>query len=162
MGFIGDNCSECSHSLLSDICTSLAANLLMECELLTLQLFGANWIFVTLSGICDAIGCIKYGIDLEVVSVNCVANGVFGSEGSDCDANALLRICEFEFCNVGSCGANGRFNLCEGQFDCNMLVNFLVAFCLLVIRYFIESRIFEIVATTKCSSYVEIFLALAY
>ena len=129
MGFIGDNCSECSHSLLSDICTSLAANLLMECELLTLQLFGANWNFVTLSGICDAIGCVKYGLDLEVVSVNCVANGVFGSEGSDCDANALLRIFELEFCNAGSWGANGRFNLCEGQFDFNMLLNLIVAFC---------------------------------
>ena len=111
MGFIWDNCSKCSHSLLSDICTSLAAILLMKCELLTLQLFGANWNFVTLSGICDAIGCIKCGLDLEVVGVNCVPNGVFGSKGSDCDANALLRICEFECCNVGNCGANGRFNL---------------------------------------------------
>ena len=74
----------------------------MECELLTLQLFGANWIVVTLSGICDAIGCVKYGLDLEVVSVNCVANGVFGSEGSGCDANDLLRICELGVCNVGS------------------------------------------------------------
>ena len=117
----------------------------MECELLTLQLIGANWNVVTLSGICDAIGCVKYGLDLEVVSVNCVANGVFGSEGSDCDANVLFRICELNVCNVGSCGANGRFNLCEGQFDFSMLLNFLVAFCLLIIRYFIELRIFEIV-----------------
>ena len=129
MGFIGDNCSECSHSLLSDICTSFAANLLMECELLTLQLFGANCNFVTLSGICDANGCLKCGLILELVSGNCVANGVFGGEGSDCDANALLRICELVFSYVGSCGAKGRFNMCEGKFDFDMLLNFFVAFC---------------------------------
>ena len=83
----------------------------MECELSTLQLFGANWNFVTLSGICDEIGCIKFGLDLEVIGINCVANGVFDSKESECDANALLRICEFECCNVGNCGANGRFYL---------------------------------------------------
>ena len=114
----------------------------MDCELLTLQLFGANWNFVTLSGICDAIGCVKYGLDLEVVSVNCIANGVFGSEGKDNDANVLLRTRELDIGNVSSCSANGRFNLCYGQFDFSMLLNFLVAFCLLIIRYFIESRVF--------------------
>ena len=162
MGFIGDYCSECSHSLLSDICTSFAAHLLMECELLTLQLFGANCNFVTLSGICDANGCLKCGLILELVSGNCVANGVVGGERSDCDAKALWRSCELVFSNLGSCGANGRLNLCEGKFDFNMLLNFLVAFCLFVIRCFIESRIFDIVATTKCSSYADILLALAY
>ena len=107
----------------------------MECKLFTLQLFGANWNFVTSSGNCDTNGCLKYGLDLDLVSVNCVSNGVFGSKGSDCDANTFLRICELVLCNVGSCGANGRFNLCQGQFDFTMLLNFLVAFCLFVIRY---------------------------
>ena len=81
MGFVGYNCSVCSHSLLSDICTSFAANLLMECELLTLQLFGANCDFITLGDICDANGCFKYGLILELVSVNCVTNGAFSGEG---------------------------------------------------------------------------------
>ena len=161
MGFIGYNCSECSHSLLSDICTSFAANLLMECKLLTLQLFGANCNLVTLSGICDANVCLKCGLILELVSVNCVANGAFSGKGGDCDANASLRNCELVISNVCDCGANGRFNMCEGKCDFNMLLSFLVAFCLFVIRCFMESRIFDIVATTKCSSYVDIFLALA-
>ena len=115
--------------------------------------------YVILNGISDANVCLKCGLILELVSGNCVANGVLGG---NCDANALLRICELVFSNVGSCGADGRFNLCEGKFDFYMSLNFLVAFCLFVIRCFIESRIFDIVATTKCSSYVDIFLALAY
>ena len=58
-------------------------------------------------------------------------------------------------------GANGCVTFSEGKFDVNMFLNFLVAVCLLVIKCFIELRILEIVATTKCSSYVDIFLALA-
>ena len=82
MGFIGYNCSECSHSLLSEICTSFAANVLMECELLTIQLFGANCDFIILRGICDASGCFRCGLNLEFDSVNCDANGTFVCEGS--------------------------------------------------------------------------------
>ena len=89
---------------------------------INLTVIGGNWNFVTLSGICDANGCFKYGLNLELVSVNCVKNGVFCCKGNDCDANAFLRICELVLCNVGSCGANGRFNLCEGPFDFNRLI----------------------------------------
>ena len=137
MGFIGYNCSECSHSLLSDICTSFATNLLMECENLTLLLFGANCSFVTLSGICDANGCFECGLILELVSVKCVANGAFSGEGSDCDAIASSRICELVLSNVCNCGANGRFNLCEGKCDFSMLVTFLVVF------WFICNQVFH-------------------
>ena len=42
-----------------------------------------------------------------------------------------------------------------------MLLNFFMVFCLFLIRFFIELRILDMVATTKFSSYVDIFLALA-
>ena len=77
MGFIGYNCSECSHSLLSNICTSFAANSLMECELFTLQLFGTNCDFLTSRGVCDANGGFKCGLTIEFDSVNCDANRTF-------------------------------------------------------------------------------------
>ena len=77
MGFIGYNCSEFSHSSLSDICTSLAVILLIECELFTLQLFSTNYDLLTLRGICDANGEFKCGLIVEFESVNCDTNGSF-------------------------------------------------------------------------------------
>ena len=62
MGFIGFICSECSHSLLYDICTAFAANLLMECELFVLWLLGANCDFLILRGVCNANGIFKCGL----------------------------------------------------------------------------------------------------
>ena len=117
MGCNGDNCSDCSHSLLSDFCTSFVANFLMEGELLTLRLFSANCNLVTLSGICDANGCLNCEIILDLGSVNCSANGVFIGEGVKCNANAFLKLGELSFSNVGNRGANGCFNLCEGEID---------------------------------------------
>ena len=152
MGCNGDNCSDRSHSLLSDFCSSFAANLFMECELLTLRLFSANCNLVTLSGICDANGCLNCELILDFGSVNCGANGVFIGEGVNCNENVSLQLGELSFSNVGNRGANGCFILCEGKFDFKILLNFVVAFCLFIIRDFIESRIFEVVATTKCSS----------
>ena len=124
MGCNGDNCSDCSHSLLSDICTSFAVNLLMECELLTLRLFSANCNFVTLSGICDANGCSECELILELGSVNCGTNGVFNGEVVNCDANASLQLGELTLSDVGNRGANGRFNICTVKFDFKMLLNF--------------------------------------
>ena len=94
-------------------------------------------------------------------SVNCGTNGVFNGEVVNRDANASLQLGELTLSDVGNRGANGRFTFCKGKFDFKMLLNFLVAVCLFIIKCFIESRIFEIVATTKCSSYVDILLALA-
>ena len=94
-------------------------------------------------------------------SVNCGTNGVFNGEVVNCDANASLQLGELTLSDVGNRGANGHFTFCKGKFDFKMLLSFLVAVCLFIIRCFFESRIFEIVATTKCSSYVHIFLALA-
>ena len=142
MGCIGDNCSDRSHFLLSDFCTSFAANLLLECELLTLRLFSASCNFVTLSGICDANGCLNCELILDLGSVNCGTNGAFTGEGVNCNASASLQLGELTFSNVGHCGANGCFNLCERKFDFKILLNFLVACCLFIIRDFIESRIF--------------------
>ena len=124
----------------------------MESELLTLRLFSANCNFVTLSGICDANGCLKCELILDLGSGNCGTNGDFTGEGVNCDANVSLQLCELTFSNVGNRGANGCLNLCEGKFDFKILLNFLVAFYLLMIRDFIESRIFETVATTNFSS----------
>ena len=124
MGCIRDNCSDCSHSLLSDICTSFAANLLMECELLTLRLFSANCNFVTLSGICDANGCSDCELILELVSVNCGTNGVFNGEVVNRDANGSLQLGELTLSDVGNRGANGRFTFCKGRFDFKMLLIF--------------------------------------
>ena len=42
-----------------------------------------------------------------------------------------------------------------------MLLNFCSVFCLFLIGCFIELRILDIVATTKCSPYVDTFSALA-
>ena len=133
----------------------------MECELFTLRRFGTNCNFLTLGGICDANGCTEYGLNLELACVNCGANGVFNGETVNCDANAFSQLVELSLCGMVNSDANGCVTFSEGKFDFNMLLNFLIAVCRLVIKCFIESRILEIVATTKCSSYVDIFLALA-
>ena len=105
MGFIGHNCSECSHSLPSDFCTAFAANLLMDCELFVVGFFGANSDFVFLRGICDANGIFKCGLTIEFESVNCGANGNFVLQCSDCEATGLVLICELVFTGVSICGA---------------------------------------------------------
>ena len=75
MGFIGLDCSECSHSFLSDIFTAFAANLLMECELFVMRLFGANCDFINLNGICDANGIFKCALTVDSENDNCDTNG---------------------------------------------------------------------------------------
>ena len=72
-----------------------------------------------------------------------------------------MQLGELSLCDMVNRDTNGCVTFSEGKFGFNMFLNFLVAVCLFVIRCFIELRIFEIVATTKCSSYVDIFLALA-
>ena len=90
MGFIGYNCSDCSHSLLSDFCSAFAANLLTECDLFTVGLFGTICGSKILEGICDANGVFKYGLTVEIVGAKCGANGNNFLQCSDCNATGLV------------------------------------------------------------------------
>ena len=74
MGFIGYNCSDCSHFLASEFCNAFAANLLMECDLFIFGLFGTICGFKILEGICDANGVLKFGLTVEYVGANCGAS----------------------------------------------------------------------------------------
>ena len=80
---------------MSDICTAFAANLLLECELFVMWLFGANCDFLILRGICNANGIFKCGLTVESEIVNRGTNSSFFLESSDCGATGLIIICEF-------------------------------------------------------------------
>ena len=90
MVFIGYNCSDCLHSLLSDFCRAFAANLLLECDLLTVGLFGKICDFKILEGICNTNGVLKYGLTVEIVGANCGASGNHFLDCSDCIATVLV------------------------------------------------------------------------
>ena len=66
MGFIGHNCSDCSHSLLPKLCSIFAATLLTEFGLVTVGLFGRICGFDILEGICDANGVFKYVLTVDL------------------------------------------------------------------------------------------------
>ena len=100
MGIIGYNCSECSHSLLSDFCTAFAAIFLMECELFAVILFATICGFGLLEGICDANSVLKYGLTVEFESVNCDPNVNNFPQFSDFDATGLVLNCKLLFNGV--------------------------------------------------------------
>ena len=75
MGFIGSNCSDCSHYLMSDFCSAFAANLLMECNLFICSLFSAMCDFKFWGGICDAIDIFKWGLKIFLWVANWGATG---------------------------------------------------------------------------------------
>ena len=94
MGHIGLNCLDCFKSLLSDFCNIDAENLLIECFLCKDRIFRANCGLKFLSGICGAIGVFEWGlIDLfGCVIGDATVHKVF--RGGDCEAIALIWICE--------------------------------------------------------------------
>ena len=90
MGLIGLNCSDCSHSLLSDSCKVFAANLLVEFDLFNGRVFSANCGLECEEGICDAIAVFQLGLLSLCDSVNCEAIDFEVLECGKCDAINFL------------------------------------------------------------------------
>ena len=65
----------------------------MQCELFAVRLFGTNCEFAIFEGICDANDVFKYGLTVEIESVNCGANVKNFLQCSDCGATGLVLNC---------------------------------------------------------------------
>ena len=92
---------------------------------------------------------------------NCGASGDELICYGDCDAPAVIQSCELLVTRDSICGAVSLFGDCGGEYIFNMPFIFFTVCNLFLIKCLKESRILDIVYTTKCSSYDKTFLTLA-